>query len=92
MKSAIFAITSPYHENRILRNLWHMQRCFWQIGIPVVRLKNTLIGSLTNGTLGKMKAVNFLPCMKRVKFVKIFVLIKIIILRVLTMCDACCSL
>ena len=83
MKSAIFAIASPYHENRILRNLWRMLRCLRQIGIPVVRLKNTLIGSLslTNGTLGKMKAVNFLPRMKRVKFVKIFVLIKIIILN-----------
>lgn len=81
MKSAIFAIASPYHENRILRNLWRMLRCLRQIGMPVVRLKNTLIGSLTNGTLGKMKAVNFLLRMKRVKFVKIFVLIKIIILK-----------
>ena len=80
MKSAIFAIASPYHENRILRNLWRMLRCLRQIGMPVVRLKKHINWQfLTNGTLGKMKAVNFLLRMKRVKFVKIFVLIKIII-------------
>ena len=50
--------------------------------MPVVRLKKHINWQfLTNGTLGKMKAVNFLLRMKRVKFVKIFVLIKIIILK-----------